>query len=134
MSVSTIAGRAAGTLDQWTGAVTNVNEITVSDANFDTTTTSGAVQRYLMGTMGSSSYVVLAKVTNLRATLGSGSLAHLTLEELLSGASYETGPVQFPTAFGKAQFIQPVNPHTGVAWTIADINDTSRETGYKATT
>jgi hypothetical protein len=134
MGIRTVAATGAGTVDQWTGAYTNVNEIQVNDSNFDTTATSGNVQRYLMSAIPTGNYNILAKATSLRATEGGGSLAHIALDELIGGTQYATSPVAFPTAFGNVTFVQPVNPATGVAWTQADINASGRESGYKATT
>jgi len=133
MSVFTLVPNAPGTADQWTGQVSNVDEITVNDGIYDTTSTSGAIQRYLMSAIPTGNYEILAKASHIRATQGSGSLTHIALAELLNGTANVTAPVAFPTAFGPVQFLETVNPVTGVAWTQADLTNVAREAGYQAT-
>jgi hypothetical protein len=134
VSIITNVAAGVGTLDQWTGAYTNVNQVDdSSDNSYDVAGASGETQRYTMGTIPVANYTVLAKVTNLRATQGTGSLTHLALSELINDTSYTTSAKTIPTTFGSVQFIQPVNPATGVAWTEADLN-ADRESGYQATT
>jgi hypothetical protein len=134
MNVRTNAAVGAGTVDNWTGAYTNGNQIAVNDADFDTTTTAGAIQRYTMGTIGTGNEGILAKVTNLRATKGTGSLANIALAEKIGGTAHVTASIAFPTAFGPVQFIQATNPVTGVAWTFSDLNASGRESGVQANT
>jgi hypothetical protein len=131
---ATNAATAAGTLDQWTGAYTNVNKVQVNDGTFDTTTVSGNVQRYLMGQIATGNFNVIAKVTSLRNTQGGGALGHLSLAELINGEPYTAGPVAFNSSLSPTTFIQATNPATGLPWTLADINNTARESGYEATT
>jgi hypothetical protein len=87
-----------------------------------------------MGTIGTGNEGILAKVTNLRATKGTGSLANIALAEKIGGTAHVTASIAFPTAFGPAQFIQPINPVTGVAWTFSDLNASGRESGVQANT
>ena len=77
LSVVTCAANGAGSTDQWTGAYTNVNVVTVNDANFDTTSTSGDVQLYTMSGIATGNFDILTLVTNIRATQGAGSLTHI---------------------------------------------------------
>jgi hypothetical protein len=134
MSLTTLAPTAAGTVDQWTGEVSNVNASIVNDANFDTTTTSGATQRYLAGQIAPGNYVIVAKVTSIRATQGGGSLTRLALDQLVSGAEHTSAPVPFPGAFGPVTFIEATSPATGAAWTQAELGSAAREVGVKALT
>jgi len=133
LSVITCAARSAGTLDQWTGAYANVNEISVNDGTFDTTTTSGNVQRYKMSGI-TGDFNIYGVVTNLRATQGGGSLTHLALTQLIDGTSYIDTVQNFPSSFEQVQFVQMTNPITGVAWTQSDLNSSTYESGYQATT
>jgi hypothetical protein len=133
MSVATLAASGAGTVDNWTGAYTNVNQIAVNDANFDTTVTAGAVQRYKISPLATGPYVILAKVTSLRATKGGGALANLSVDQLIGGTEYSSAAQLFPTAFGNYTLVEPISPATSAPWTQSEINDTAREAGYKAT-
>ena len=134
VSISTTAANGTGTTDNWTGTYTNVNTIPVDDSNFDTTITSGAIQRYTMTSIISGNYNIIGKVTSLRGTQGGGTLTHLQLAELIGGTAYTTSAVNFPTAFGPVTFIQQTNPNTSLPWTLSDINAVGRESGYEATT
>ena len=134
LSVVTCSASGTGTTDQWTGAYTNVNQIAVNDANFDTTTTSGDVQLYTMTGITTGNFDILTLVTNIRATQGAGALTHIALAQEISGTQYVTSPKNFPTAFGPVQFIQELNPATGQLWTQSDVNAGGFQSGYKATT
>jgi hypothetical protein len=133
-SLVTCAPTGPGTTDQWTGMYTNVNNVTVDDANFDTTTTSGDVQLYTMSGITTGNFDILTLVTNIRATQGAGSLSHIALAQEIGGTQYVTAPNTFPSSYGPTQFIQEVNPATGVEWTQSDVNSAGFQSGYKATT
>ena len=135
MQMYTLAPNALGTLDQWTGALVNIDTPVVTDGAFDTTTTSGYVQRYKFSAIPTGNYIITGKFTNIRATQGAGSLTHLQAEQVVNGGHVEDSATQIvPTAFGPMQYIDLTNPYTGVLWTQADINDPTRENGYKALT
>jgi len=133
VALVTSEGAGPGTLDQWTGAVTNVNEIQVNDTNFDTTAVSGSVQRYAMSAIGTGNFTIVGKVTSLRCTQGTGLLSHIAQAELINGTPVVGSAQAFPPAFQEVLFIEQVNPVTGVAFTQGDING-ARESGYQATT
>jgi hypothetical protein len=135
-SVYTCAGTAAGTLDQMTGEVSNVNQPIVNDLVFDTTTTSGAVQRYLMSGPSIGNQDVVCVTTNVRCTEGGGSLSHIALAQLIGGEAFVSAAEALPTAFVApgVQFNQTVNPKTGVAWTSADLNAAAYEAGMQVST
>ena len=134
LSVVTCYASGAGSTDQWTGAYTNVNTITVNDGVFDTTTTSGDVQLYTMTGITTGNFDILTLVTNIRATQGAGLLTHIALAQEISGTQYATSAKNFPTSFGPVQFIQELNPATGQLWTQSDVNAVGFQSGYKATT
>jgi hypothetical protein len=122
-----------GSLDQWTGTYTNVSEIVVNDENFDTTSTSGAVQRYEMLPLSAGNYSIVGVVTNLRATQGGGELTHIALQQKIGSGTYTASAVDFPTSYGAVQFIQMESPATSAAWAQTELA-TGFESGYEATT
>jgi hypothetical protein len=134
LSVVTCAPTGPGTTDQWTGAYTNVNQLTVDDANFDTTMTSGDVQLYTMSPISTGNFDILTLVTNIRASQGAGELSHIALTQEIGGTQYVTTAQNFPDSYGPVQFIQETNPATGVEWTQADVNSAGFQSGYQATT
>jgi hypothetical protein len=131
----TMTANNAGTLDQWTGSFTNVDEITVNDLNFDTTTTSGDTQRYLMTALPTGNFVIDSVFTNLRCTAGGGDLSQIAVAQLIGGVSYITSPQELPVALVAPgiSFKQTVNPATGLSWQPSDFGITF-ESGYQALT
>ena len=133
LSLQTFYPTGPGTEDQMTGAYTNVDGVTVDDTKYDTTTTSGATQRYAMSTGSNTSGEILALVTALRATQGGGSLGHCALAQLLNGSSQTSAPQPLPAVFGGVQFKQTVNPATGAPFTFTTLTN-NYEMGYEALT
>jgi len=132
VSVSTSVATGSGTLDQWTGTASNVNALAVNDAIYDTTTTAGAKQLYTQGTIAVGSDTILATVSSIRATQGTGSLAHVALVQSIAGTQYASASAALPAVFGPVQFIQPTNPATGAAWLASDLNASNYQAGYEA--
>jgi hypothetical protein len=131
LSLITCAAGGPGTTDQWTGAYTNVNEITYNGNNYDTTETSGNVQLYDMSAPSLGTNIVLAVVTNIivgGAPSGSGitsNLGQLALAQNIDG----TQVISDPGGFGTQSFIQTTNPLTGLSWSQTDLN--SLQSGYQ---
>jgi hypothetical protein len=68
------APNAAGTRDDWAGSVSDVDGIPVDDSVYNTTTTSGAIQRYKFPSIPTGNYVIIGKATSIRCTQGGGAL------------------------------------------------------------
>ena len=119
----TMAPNAAGTTSQWTGAFTNVNPVTINDANADFTNTAAQDQQYNLIDLPAGSFAVKACKLAARAMHTSGSVATGVQLGVNSGGTVNVGTTQvLTTAFATYERWMPTNPVTATAWAQSDMN------------
>ena len=113
----------AGTVSAWTGAYTDINEVTIDDATVITTNTPGldweaTIPALVPGASGVRGVKIAA-----RASTPLGSAATKVGLGVRSGGLVDPGALQSPgVAFNTLERFMPVNPITGLPWTAADMN------------
>ena len=122
--VVTLAPNANGTTQQWTGALADINEITLSDATLNFTNTASQDQQYNLIDLPSGNFIVKEVMVSARANTPAGSTATKVSLGVKSGATINAGALQ-TAAVAFATFYQAIgvnDPATGAAWTNAGIN------------
>ncbi len=121
MGLVTIAPNAVGSLDQWTGTFTDINQITNTDLSFNSTPTSGEVQLYNNTQLPVGEFSIVDFTSTARG-VSSGSPATYDFE-LITHATVFDSPTQTPAAsLGLQYYTWTLNPFTGNPWTISEIN------------
>lgn len=119
----TMAPTGAGTTDQWTGAYTDVNETTNSDATTVYTNTATQDEQFNVTDVPAGNFGVKAVVVNARVTSPAGSTATKVALGFNSGGSVAVGTSQTATtAWELKQQIFAQNPVTSADWTLASMN------------
>jgi hypothetical protein len=112
----TIVEDANGAVQDWTGAVTDINELVCNDATGITSTTNGNVSTYLKSGLALSG-VVLGIGTSARFNVGATGPQNLQNVLRVSGANYTSPSTLGATGFAPAQYMWMTNPATSTAWT-----------------
>jgi hypothetical protein len=143
LDVSTLGRRLAtlgevsnGTNSQWTGSVTDINEVgTFNDSNFIQTGTANQVSTFVNSTLSSvaQQYVVSGLVVAGRILIGAVGPQNLKGAVVVSGTTYfsSANVANLLTSFGYTWADFPVNPATGLDWTVGQI-DAPIETGWQS--
>lgn len=106
----------------WTGAYTDVDEISYIDTDYATTSTSGAKETYTHAALPvayATGYEVKAVVVSGRMSAGQNSGLGVKSLFRIGGVDYEGAAFPMSIQAGPAQVISPINPATGLAWTYA---------------
>lgn len=127
----TVVEDTNGAAQDWTGAVTDINELVVNDATGITSTTNGNVSTYYKTGL-SLSGVVLGIGTSARFDVGATGPQNIQNVLRVSGANYTSPSALGITGFAPAQYMWMTNPATSTAWTTAAAN--AVEWGAKAIT
>ncbi len=131
-SLVTTAANAAGTLDQWTGAYTNVNGFSQNSAVFDYTASANQVQRYKMSGITAGAHQIVTVADSLICTSGGGTLTHLASVKFISGTQFFSSQKSLPASFAELMFFYDTCPSTSAQWTDAILNSTTLESGYES--
>ncbi len=124
---------AAGSNTTWTpNASTNVSRI--NEANFDTTTynsssTANQIDSFVPATLLEASGVILDRAINTIDEIDDATPRVINHYMKSGGSSALSGAISPSGGYMNHQSFFPVDPATGVAWTIAGAN--SSEPGYK---
>jgi len=124
LSLVTLAPNGAGTTQQWTGAYTDISEVTLSDATLASTNTVTQDQQATLSDLPAGSFAIKEIVVSARATTPAGSTATKVGLGLRSGASISPGTLQTANASFATyqQLMGPNDPATGSPWTAAAVN------------
>ncbi len=133
----TLGETANGTNSQWTGAYTDINEIgTFNDANFIQTGSNNQTSTFVTSTIDSvaaQQYLVSGLIIAGRMLIGAVGPQNMKGSVVVGGTTYNStnNVANLLTNFGYTWADFPVNPNTGVDWTVAGIN-AGIETGWES--
>lgn len=130
--VTTVPPTGAGATTDWTGGYTEVDEITVSDADFVNSDTANEVELFSHSTTIPSGYTVRAVAVTARARCGASGPQNLQLALRSSGTTYFSGSKALDVGYGAFVHIWETDPATSAAFTNASAN--SFQFGVKSIT
>lgn len=130
-NVKTAPPTADGTDVDGTGAVGNVNEITLSDATYIEFTTAGQKRSFTAAarTLGRNIKAVSVSGRLMRVDATGPQQAKPYL--LISGTRYYGTTFALTTSFLPYNYTWALNPSTGLAWTAADANAATLQSGWE---
>jgi hypothetical protein len=120
-----------GAAQDWTGAVTDINELVFNDATGITSASVNQVSTYYKNGL-STSGVVLGIGTSARFNIGATGPQNIQNVLRVSGTNYTSPSTLGTTGFAPAQYMWMTNPATSTAWTNATAN--TIEWGVKSIT
>jgi hypothetical protein len=125
MALWTLAPAAAGNTQSWTpNTLGNINKVAISDSTFVSAAANNALSEWTTPTAAPAGvWAVQALVQNARAQVSSTGPQHFDWLVRTAAIDYLASAPQAPplAAFANFAHIWPVNPNTGLAWTVADI-------------
>lgn len=134
LSLATLPPLAAGNTAAWTGAVTDVNETTLSDTTVITSATAAQVEEFtvtppavITGTVPIRAVVVAA-----RASKGATGPQNLQAVVRTGAADFTSANLAVTTALARVAANWATNPNTGLAWTAADLTAAGFNIGLKS--
>jgi len=120
----TMAPVANGNTNTWTGSVSNVNEITINDANYNYTATVNAEAEYTTATsLPTGNWTVQEFSTKARIARGAtGPQTFEFVVRTINGtpADYTAGSTSPSTSFHDYTYAWSQNPATSAAWVAGD--------------
>jgi hypothetical protein len=133
----TLGETANGSNSQWSGAYTDINEVgTFNDSNFIQTGSNNQTSTFVTSTISSTpsqQYLVSGLIIAGRLLIGAVGPQNLKGSVVVSGVTYNStnNVANLLTVFGYTWADFPVNPNTGLDWTIGQIN-AGIETGWES--
>jgi hypothetical protein len=121
LSLFTMAPTGPGTTDQWTGSYTDVNETTINDSTVVSTNTAAQSEQFTLTQLPAGSFAT-SMVKEVARAYSSGTPTSVALGINSSGVLDNGTPQVLTNAFATYERYMPVNPITGVAFTLAEIN------------
>lgn len=124
---------ADGEMGEWTGGYSAVDDAGISDTDFITSDTLGAVSTFDFGPIPSaySSMEIEAVVLSFRGQSGGGAVGSMEGVARIGGTNHaKTLETPIPPTFGPVQTIFQVNPATASPWTTSQVQ--AAEFGVKA--
>jgi hypothetical protein len=117
----TVPPLANGNTNTWTGSVGNIDEITINDANYNTTTADSQLAEYTVTyTLPSGDWNVVAYVEEARVSVGSTGPQHFEFAVRTYGSDYVAGTVTPTNYLDNYSYIWAQNPHTALPWGTLD--------------
>ncbi len=121
MNLFTCAPQANGTTQNWTGAASDVNEVTINDATSISTTSTGTVGNFTCPSLPAGSFTVPAVIQSARIQGIAGSITNFRFNSRPAGAGSDfdtTADIPVTGVFGNyPNSIITTNPNTSGAWT-----------------
>ncbi len=123
MSLVTLAPTALGTTHAWTGAYTDVSEITIDDSTKVTTNTPAQDEQFTLNALPSGTDGVLAVKVAARALATVAASASTLGLGVNSGGTVDPGTLQATTtSFATYERLMLLNPVTSAGFTRSEIN------------
>lgn len=123
---------ADGANTAWTGTFADVDETTLSDADYITTAVADDVETFTRAAITLGSGTVKAVVASMRAKNDGVSPVNVQGALRRGGTNYFSGNLAINSGFGPAVAVWETDPSTGVAWVGSDAASTALEFGAKA--
>ena len=133
MNLVTIYPDAAGDVNQWVGAYTDVDELEASTADFTESGTAG--QLFLCNVTDlpvGTGYTPLGVQVTALAAKGTSGPTKIKLAIKTHGTVYYSGDFTLDVAYKGYSYLWTTNPSTGIGWTTAEI--TALQIGYESVT
>ncbi|MGB8887110.1 MAG: hypothetical protein WCC87_10335 [Candidatus Korobacteraceae bacterium] len=122
-SLVTMAPNAAGDTDQWTGAYTDCNPITINDANAVYTNTTGEVEEFNLIDLPAGTFTIKAVKISARASISAGATATKLELGYKTNSTLSVGTAQsLTTAWACYERIDQQNPVTSNDWQQSEMN------------
>ncbi len=120
----TLALTGAGSTDDWTGVYSDINQISYSDAAPNSVNITAKDQQYIVNDLPAGTYTIKAVNIEARAAISSDPvITQVKLGYKSGSVAFGTGATKAPSAiFTTYDQLDIVNPVTGVAFTVAEIN------------
>jgi hypothetical protein len=126
---------ANGDTQQWTGGYANVGNETVSSSVFDTTVNAGNTQLYKPTATIPTTYDIVRVVDVVQIAAGvAPNFNNLQFIRKIGGTAYNSADQSIPSTVSDLTYSWEVNPATGVAWTVSDVNNSGYQFGYESET
>lgn len=122
--MDTYVPSGAGSLSDWTGDYTDIDEVVYNDANFISTPTANAVSNFALTPVGApDGSEIKAFVVTARARTGGAGPQNLQLNVNTDGTDFFSPSILQDAGFLPNIGIWETNPNTGVKWVDADLVD-----------
>lgn len=122
LSLATLAPNAAGDLNQWTGAYTNINPATINDTSVVSDTTSGDTFECKLNSLPSGNFSILGVKVGARTAKYGAGLTSIAVGVKTNATVSVPGATALGTAFTETETYYPINPVTSANWTSTEIN------------
>lgn len=136
MRVATLDPTGNGTNTAWTGSYTDIDEISVSDADFITSSTANEVETFTLSDLSllAASMIPVCVVNSFRGSIGATGPQNLQTVVRSGGTDYPSSSLSGLTSSfsGGHQIILADNPATASPWTPSEID--ALEAGVKSIT
>lgn len=136
MALASLTPLATGNTALWTGAVTDINESTLSDTTTASTATAGQLEEFTVtpaSAIGTTTGV-LAVVVSARAAKGSTGPQNLQAAVRTGATDYVSANLPVTTILGTVQNVWATNPNTSATWAGSDLTAAGFNIGLKSIT
>lgn len=136
MALASLTPLATGNTAAWTGAVTDINEVTLSDTTTASTVTASQLEEFTVtpaSTIGSTTGV-LAVVVSARAAKGATGPQNLQAAVRTGGADFVSSNLPIAATLGVVQGVFTTNPNTSGTWAGSDLTAAGFNIGLKSIT
>ena len=116
-TLAPVANGNTHSFDTGTPAAANVNEVTLSDATLDGSTTPGQVDQYTLPSLAAGTYTILAVGMSARLQRGSTGPTKMDLGVRVSGTDYWSADQSLDLAWNNSQNWWTADPSISATWT-----------------
>ena len=130
----------AGNAQTWAGTPANVNKSTIADGTFITAASAGLIEEFKTGGLAlpAGTFGVVTVKMIARGLIGTNGPQHIEYVTRVGSTDYVGGswsPAGPGTFYNDTQnYMVPINPATGVAWTTADLTAATFNYGIESVT
>lgn len=136
LGLATLPPLANGNAQSWTGAVTDINEITLSDATAITSATANQIAEFTISNLGAitATTPIVGLSINARASRGSTGPQNAQLVTRIAATDYVSPTQSLTLSLAPVTYNFLTNPATSTAWSGADLLATGFNIGIKSIT